>query len=168
MTTSTYHIAQLNIARMLAPLDDPIMAEFVASLGRINALADASPGFVWRFQTEAGDSTGIRPYDDDQLIVNFSVWGTIEDLKKYVYKSAHMEVMKQRRQWFEKVERMSMVLWWVEAGHVPTVFEAKTRLEYLNKHGASERAFTFKERYPSPDNAGEKLIVSPFDPCPAT
>ncbi len=168
MATSKYHLAQVNIARMLAPLDDPIMAEFVASLSRINALADNSPGFVWRFQTEEGDATQLRPYDDNQIIVNFSVWETMEDLKNYVYKSAHAEVMRRRQQWFEKFTGMYMVLWWVEAGHLPTVLEAKARLDYLDKYGVSEQAFTFKQPYPAPDRADEKVILSPYDPCPAT
>jgi len=168
MTTSKYHIAQVNIARMLAPLDDPMMAEFVASLSEINALADRSPGFVWRFQTEEGNATGIRPYDDNRIIVNFSVWETIEDLKAYVYKSAHAEVMRRRRQWFEKFEGIYMALWWVESGHIPTVDEAKERLEYLSQHSVSERAFTFKQAYDPLGKASDELIVAPFDPCPAT
>jgi hypothetical protein len=110
MKTTKYHIAQVNIARMLASLDDPMMAEFVASLGEINALADSSPGFVWRFQTEVCDATGIRPYDDDRIIVNFSVWETIDDLKTFVYKSAHAEITRRRRQWFEKFEGIYMML----------------------------------------------------------
>jgi hypothetical protein len=167
MTASKYHLAQVNIGRMLAPLDTPVMAEFVASLDRINALADASPGFVWRFQTEEGDATALRPYDDELIIVNFSVWETIEDLKNYVYKSAHAEVMKQRRQWFEKFAGIYMVMWWVEAGHLPTIWEAKARLKYLEKHGVSEKAFTFKQPFPAPDKAGEELIITPFDACPA-
>ena len=138
------------------------------SLSEINALADRSPGFVWRFQTEEGDATGIRPYDDDRIIVNFSVWETIEDLKTYVYKSAHAKVMRRRRQWFEKFEGMYMALWWVEAGHIPTVAEAKERLEYLSQHGVSERAFTFKQPYGPPGKAADELIIAPFDPCPAT
>jgi heme-degrading monooxygenase HmoA len=168
MRSSKYHIAQVNIARMLAPLDDPIMAEFVASLSEINALADRSPGFVWRFQTEEGNATGVRPYDDDRIIVNLSVWETIENLKAYVHKSAHAEVMRRRRQWFEKFQGVYMALWWVEAGHIPTVDEAKERLEYLGQHGESERAFTFKQPYDPLGKAADELIVAPFDPCPAT
>ncbi|MGH9848148.1 MAG: DUF3291 domain-containing protein, partial [Blastocatellia bacterium] len=155
MTTPKHHLAQINIGRMLAPLDDPIMAEFVASLGEINALADGSPGFVWRFQTEEGDATAIRPYDDDRIIVNFSVWKTVEDLKTYVYQSAHAQVMRRRRQWFEKFEGMYMALWWVEAGHLPDISEAKERLEYLNQYGESERAFTFKQPFGPPGKASD-------------
>src|SRR5262249_30229038 len=147
MTNLKNHIAQVNIARMLAPLDDPIMAEFVSSLGEINALADQSPGFVWRLQTEEGNSSSIRLYDDDRIIVNLSVWETLEDLKTYVYRSAHVQVMRRRRQWFEKFDGMYMALWWIEAGHIPTAEEAKDRLEYLNKNGESERAFTFRHPF---------------------
>jgi len=168
MTTAKYHLAQINIAKTLAPLSDPIMAGFVNALDRINALADASPGFVWRFQTEEGDATGLRPYDDEHIIVNFSVWETIEDLKNYVYKSAHAEVMKQRRQWFEKFAGGYMVLWWVEAGHLPTILEAKARLDYLNEYGPSATAFTFSSLYPAPDQATNEVIIVPFDSCPVT
>lgn len=168
MTTTNYHLAQVNIARMLAPLDDPVMAGFVASLGEINALADRSPGFVWRFQTEMGDATSIRPYDDDRIIVNFSVWETVEYLKDYVYKSAHAEVMRNRRQWFEKFEGMYLALWWIEQGHLPTVSEAKERLEDLSQHGESERAFTFRKPFSPPDRVTPEFIVTSFDPCPAT
>src|SRR5574341_824674 len=100
--SSTYPLAQVNIGRILAPLDGPIMAGFVARLDEINALADESPGLVWRLQTEEGNATDLRPYDDDRILVNMSVWESLEDLKAYVYKSVHAEVMRQRRQWFEK------------------------------------------------------------------
>ncbi|HKX27005.1 MAG TPA: DUF3291 domain-containing protein [Blastocatellia bacterium] len=168
MKTEKYHLAQLNIGRMLAPLDDPIMAEFVASLDEINALADRSPGFVWRFQTAEGDATALRPYDDDRILVNFSVWKNLEDLKTYVYQTAHAEVMRRRRQWFEKFDGLFLVLWWVEAGHLPDLNEARERLADLNEHGVSERAFTFRHPFPPPGEPSERLIVTPFDPCPAT
>jgi hypothetical protein len=147
MTSQLYHLAQVNIGRILAPLDDPIMAGFVARLDDINALADQSPGFVWRLQTEAGNATDFRPYDDDRILVNLSVWETIEQLKQYVYKTAHSELMRQRRQWFEKFDAMYMALWWIKAGHTPTVEEAKQRLEYLQEHEATPYAFTFKQPF---------------------
>jgi heme-degrading monooxygenase HmoA len=145
-----HHIAQVNIARMLAPLDDPLMADFVAQLDEINALADRSPGFVWRLQTEEGNATYLRPYDDDRVIFNMSVWESIEHLKEYVYRSAHIEVMKRRREWFEKFDGAFMALWWVEAGHLPTVEEAKQRLDQLYQRGESEFAFSFKKIYLPP------------------
>ena len=131
MTQDDYHIAQVNIARMLAPLDDPSMATFVARLDEVNALADGSPGFVWRLQTEEGNATYLRPYDDERILFNLSVWETVEHLKEYVYKTAHGEVMRRRREWFGKLGGVYVALWWVRAGHVPSVAEAKRRLEYL-------------------------------------
>src|SRR5918911_5766971 len=110
---SNYQLAQVNIGRILAPLDSPVMAEFVAQLEAINALADAAPGFVWRLQTEDGDATAIRPYGDDRIIVNMSVWETPEALQAYVYRSAHVEVMRRRREWFSRLDEAYVVLWWV-------------------------------------------------------
>src|SRR5262245_20039816 len=134
----THHLAQVNIARMLAPLNDPLMADFVALLEEINALADRSPGFVWRLQTESANATYIRPYEDGHILFNLSVWESVESLKDYVYRSAHAEVMRRRRQWFEKFDGPYTALWWVEAGHIPTVEEAKERLEHLRERGESE------------------------------
>jgi len=147
---TNYHLAQVNIARMLAPLEDPLMADFVALLDDINALADRSPGFVWRLQTESGNATYIRPYVDDRIIVNLSVWESVEHLKDYVYRSAHAEVMRRRSQWFEKFDGPYLALWWIEAGHIPTVEEAKERLDHLRKHGESEFAFSLKRVYAPP------------------
>jgi uncharacterized protein DUF3291 len=142
-----FHLAQVNIARMLAPLEDPLMAGFVARLDEINALADRSPGFVWRLQTEAGNATYIKPYEDDRILFNLSVWESVERLKEYVYHSAHSGVMRGRSQWFEKFDGPYMALWWVKAGHIPTVEEAKERLDHLREHGDSEFAFSFKRIY---------------------
>ncbi|MBI4853655.1 MAG: DUF3291 domain-containing protein [Acidobacteria bacterium] len=162
-----YYIAQINIARMLAPLDSPIMADFVASLDEINALADESPGFVWRFQTEEGNATYLRPYEDDRILVNFSVWKSIEDLKNYVYKSAHSNVMRRRKEWFEKFNGSYMALWWIKSTHIPSVLEAKEKLDYLNKHGESPLAFTFRQPFAPPNLANKEIIVTPFEPCPS-
>ncbi len=142
-----YHIAQVNIARMLAPLTDPIMAPFVAQLDAINAIADASPGFIWRLQTPEGDATAIRPYEDERILVNMSVWASLEELSSYVYASQHRQVMKQRHQWFEHFDGPYMALWWVPQGHIPTVEEARERLEHLRMHGATAYAFSFKMPY---------------------
>ena len=138
------HLAQLNIARLLAPLDSPQLAEFVANLEPVNALADAAPGFVWRLQTDDGDATSIRAFDDDMLIVNMSVWVSIEALRAFVFGGEHRAVMAGRRQWFERMTEPYTVLWWVEEGHVPTVDEAKARLEALRRHGPTDHAFTFR------------------------
>lgn len=137
------HIAQVNVARARAPISDPLMAGFVARLEEINALADASPGFVWRLQTDAGDATSLQPYDDERILINVSVWETPEQLKQYVYRSVHVEVMRERKTWFERFGDVYTALWWIEPGHIPTVAEARERLQYLRDNGESEFAFSF-------------------------
>jgi len=163
---TNYHIAQVNIARMKAPLDDPVMAGFVARLDAINALADNSPGFVWRLQTEAGNATYLRPYDDDRILFNFSIWESIEALRTYVYKTAHAEVLRQRREWFENFSGAYVALWWVPRGYVPGVDEAKKRLAHLEAHGPSQFAFTFKTTFPPDENYIDTFDWSIFKPCP--
>ena len=143
------HLAQLNIARLGAPLDSPTLAGFVAALEPINALADGSPGFVWRLQTDEGDATSIRAFDDDMLIVNMSVWESLEALRAFVYGPDHRAVMAGRRQWFEKMAEAYLVLWWVPAGYVPSVDEAKERLERLRRDGPSPAAFTLSKAWPA-------------------
>ena len=146
---SAYHLAQLNIAWMKAPLESPEMADFVANLERINALAEGSPGYVWRLQDEAGDATAIRPVGDE-VLVNMSVWEDVQSLSDYVYNSAHTEMLKRRREWFERVEQAHQVLWWVPAGHRPSVTEAAERLAHLREHGATAQAFTFCHAFAAP------------------
>ena len=123
--SGTHHLAQANVARLLAPLDSPQLADFVAALEPINELADRSPGFVWRLQTDDGDATSIRAFDDDLLIVNMSVWESAEALADFTYRSDHLAVMRRRREWFEPMAEAHLVLWWVPAGHVPDVDEAR-------------------------------------------
>lgn len=135
---------------MKALLESPVMAGFVARLDEINALADRSPGFVWRLQTEAGNATYLRPYDDDRILFNLSVRESIETLKAYVYRTAHAEMIRDRRSWFEQFDRPFLALWWVPAGHIPSVDEAKERLEHLEAHGPSQFAFTFRAPF-APD-----------------
>src|SRR5215207_7213790 len=147
---SNYHIAQINIARMLAPIDDPIMAEFVAQLPPSNALADESPGFVWRLQSESGDATNIKVYDDDFIIVNLTVWESVDALREYVYKSAHRGVLRDRKRWFGKSDGSYYALWWVPAGHNPSTEEGKERLDHLREHGHTAYAFSFKNVFPKP------------------
>ena len=150
-----YHLAQVNIARMLAPLSDPLMAGFVAQLDTINALADGSPGFLWRLQTEEGNATTLRPYEDDLILVNLSLWASLSDLLAFVYKSQHRSVLQQRTQWFERFEGPYLALWWVPSGHVPSVEEAKERLAYLRAHGETPYAFSFKKLFPAPEAASD-------------
>src|SRR5688572_31930679 len=148
MTSSAWHLAQVNIARALAPLDSPVMAGFVARIAEINTLAEGSPGYVWRFQDDTGNALYTRPYDDPNMLFNLSVWETPEHLKAYVYRSHHVELMRQRQQWFEHSDAAILALWWVPAGTLPTVDEAKARLEYLRQHGPSAHAFGFREIFP--------------------
>ena len=150
MQSAGFHLAQVNIARLREPLDSPLLADFVAALAPINALADASPGFIWRLQTDDGDATAIRAFDDDQLIVNMSIWQSFDALGDYVYRSAHTAVMRQRRRWFVQVRELTTALWWVPAGHRPSVAEAEERLHHLQMHGPSPRAFTFRAPFPPP------------------
>ncbi|MDQ3935945.1 MAG: DUF3291 domain-containing protein [Actinomycetota bacterium] len=160
-----FHLAQLNVGRAKAPLDSPELAEFMALLDPINALADRTPGFVWRLQDEEGTgATAIKVSEDDQFIVNMSVWESIEALWAFVYDSAHLDVMRRRREWFERHVEAFQVLWWVPAGHIPTTAEALAKLETLRERGPTPDAFTFKVRF-EPD-AGEPRLDD-RDLCPA-
>jgi len=145
-----YHLAQINIARMLAPIDDPLMAEFVAQLAPVNALADQSPGFVWRLQSESGDATSIKVYDDDLIIVNLTVWESPEALREFVYKSDHSGALRDRKRWFQKFDGPYYALWWIPAGQLPSIEESRQRLEHLRQHGDSAYAFSFKHLFPAP------------------
>lgn len=146
----TYHLAQINIARVLAPVDDPKIAGFMAQLDEVNALADSAPGFVWRLQSSSGNATDV-PYNDDPFVlVNMSVWESVEALRNYVYRSRHVEVLRDRAQWFEKMEKPHYCLWWVPEGHIPTVTEARERLEHYQTHGATPVSFWFSETFPAP------------------
>lgn len=146
-----FHLAQVNIGRFRAPIDDPIMDGFRNQLDPINALADRSPGFVWRLQTEDGNATAIRPYADARMAINMSVWESLDALQQYVYRSGHVAPLRDRKQWFEPIEGPILALWWIPEGHVPTVVEAVERLEHLKEHGPSPHAFTFRKPFPAPD-----------------
>ena len=142
------HLAQLNIGQMKGEnIDDSIMARFKARLDEINALAEGSAGFVWRLKDDTGNAMGIRAFDDPRMAVNMSVWESLESLEAYVFSGRHMEVMKNRRDWFNKMATMHMVLWWIPVGHTPTTEEAKARLEHLQEHGASKYAFSFRQKF---------------------
>ena len=146
---SNHHIAQVNIGHIKAPLDDPLMAGFVTRLDELNALADQSAGFVWRLQSAEGNATDLRPYDDDRILVNMSVWETIEQLRQYVYHTTHAELLRERQSWFEKFSGVYTALWWVPTGHRPDVDEAKQRLAHLETHGPTPFAFTFRSTFPA-------------------
>ena len=163
-----FHLAQLNIARMRTPLEHPAMADFVARLDEINALADTAPGFVWRLKTDAGgNATYLRPYDDDRILFNMSVWESVEHLRRFVYGTMHVEVMRRREAWFEKFDGAFMALWWVPAGHVPGIDEAKRRLAHLDAHGPTQFAFTFRSVFPADEAFQRSIDWSAFKPCPA-
>ena len=147
--SSSYELAQLNIARVREPLESPTMADFVANLDRINALAEASPGFIWRLQTAAGNATALRPLGEKTL-VNISVWKDVASLQQYVYQSAHVEIMRRRREWFVRMSEAYTVLWWVREGYRPSVTEAAMKLTLLRETGATPDAFTFTNAFPSP------------------
>jgi hypothetical protein len=146
---SVYHLAQLNVAILKEPLDSPLLAEFVANLDRINELAEASAGYIWRLKTDGNNATSLRPLGEN-ILVNMSVWQDIESLNEYVYNSAHTDIMRKRRQWFEKMSEVYMVLWWVPQGHYPQMDEAVAKLEQLRLHGPGPQAFTFLAPFPHP------------------
>jgi hypothetical protein len=164
---SAYELAQLNIGVIKGPIDSPVMAGFVANLDRINALAERTPGFVWRLQTAEGNATAIRPYPENEaMAVNLSVWRDLESLGGYVYHSEHVQVMRRRREWFEKMSEAFLVLWWVPKGHRPAIEEAKARLELLRRKGPTAEAFTFRQAFPPPD-APQASPLEFGDECPA-
>jgi hypothetical protein len=147
---ASFQVAQLNVARLRAPLDAPELADFVAWLEPINALADRAPGFVWRLQTDDGDATSIRVFDDDMLIVNMSVWESIDALNAFVYRSDHKDVFARRKEWFERIDDAYVVLWWHPADEPPAVEEGARRLEHLRAHGPTPEAFTLRASFPPP------------------
>ena len=165
---SAYELAQLNTGFIRGPIDSPLMAEFVANLERINALADAAPGFLWRLQTEAGDATSIRPFDNPSQLLNMSVWTDADALRRFVYRSAHAEILRRRREWFVPVSEPIMVLWWVPRGHRPGIEEAVARLTLLRAHGPTPEAFTFRQTFPPPDAPATEGPGGFEDTCPAT
>ncbi len=157
-----FHLAEINIGRLKAHIDDPLIADFKNNLARINALAEASPGFVWRLIGEGGDATDIQAFDDPLMAINMSVWTDVASLGAYVYRSGHIEFMRRRREWFEPMDNF-MALWWVPAGHQPTPAEAIARLDLLGRLGPSQEAFTFKNPFPAPDMAAPPLPI--LDEC---
>lgn len=158
---TSWHIAQLNVGRAVAPPGSPELADFMAALDRINALAESSPGFVWRLQSASGNATDILVSDDPKSLVNMSVWSSVESLFAFVYRTGHTSVMQRRREWFEKPAEAHLVLWWIPAGHIPTVEEALERLGQLRREGPTPRAFTFSRRYPAPGELGPPEDMKP-------
>jgi heme-degrading monooxygenase HmoA len=149
---TAWHLAQVNVATLAAPLDSPRLASFVERLEPVNALADRSPGFVWRLQGDGGDATSIHVFDDDRFIVNLTVWESLEALRDYVFSSDHADVLRRRREWFEPMIESHLAMWWVPAGTIPTVADAEARLETLRRVGPSPDAFTFRQPFPAPSH----------------
>jgi hypothetical protein len=162
---SAWHLAQINIGRLVAPQGDPRVQPFFDALDRINAIADGSPGFVWRLQDESGNAMGISYSPDPLLAVNMSVWRDAEALFDFVYRSAHTPVMARRRDYFQRFEGAYQALWWIPAGSVPTVSEGLSRLWLLDRFGPCPQAFTFKARFPAPGEAGQPVDHAPDPWC---
>lgn len=156
-----FHLAQVNVGKILAPLEDPIMDGFRTRLDPINALADRSPGFVWRLQTEEGNAMDVRAFDDDLMAINLSVWADLDALKQFVYRTEHVELLRARKQWFLPSDGPILALWWVRAGHIPNVEEALERLDHLRDHGPTPHAFSFRSPFPAPD--GRRSDVTELD-----
>jgi hypothetical protein len=151
------HLAQLNVARLRAPIDDPIIDDFRINLSRINSLAEASPGYVWRLQDESGDATSIKPFGDELEIVNLTVWQSIDALADFTYHSGHVDFLRRRREFFEAPRQPILCLWWIPARTIPTVEEAIGRLAHLRAHGPTPTAFTFRHRF-EPDDGDEARL----------
>ncbi|WP_036196125.1 DUF3291 domain-containing protein [Maribacter antarcticus] len=146
-----YQIAEINIARMKGVnIDDPIMKEFVDNLDRVNDLAENTKGFVWRLKDENNDATNFNPYNDEQVIINVSLWETIESLEMFVYKTFHTDFLKKRKEWFHSYGKVYTAMWWIPKGEFPTIQEAVKKLDYLQKNGSSQVAFNFRNKFSKP------------------
>ncbi|WP_300611263.1 DUF3291 domain-containing protein [Trebonia sp.] len=163
----TYVLAQVNIGRLVAPLDSPALADFAAALDPVNAVADAAPGFVWRLQTEDGNATALRAFEQDAegadggILINMSVWESVAALAAYVYGDAHLAVLRRRREWFERMAQAYTALWWIPRGHIPAIPEAEHRVRHLRVHGPTPYAFTLREHFPPPDSGEPDMLRSP-------
>lgn len=147
MSESNYHIAQINIAQLRYPLDDPHTIDFVNNLDRINSLAESYPGFIWRLKDDTGNATAIQIFDDPLLIVNMSVWKSLGTLFDFTYRSDHIDVFRRSSEWFEKHKLDHLALWWVQSGLIPSVDEGKKKLNYIKENGPSPYAFNFKKQF---------------------
>ena len=159
---SGYHLAQINVGTLLQPIDHPQIKDFKDNLDRINALAEAQAGFVWRLVGDGNDATDLRPFEDPDLLVNMSVWSGLDALAAFVYRSDHRDIMRRRREWFAPAETF-MALWWVPAGHVPTTAEGWAALKTLEQRGPTPAAFTFRQPFPAPDALAPEAPV--LDRC---
>lgn len=166
-----FDLAQVNVSRLLAPLDSPLLAEFMAALDEVNADGDAASGFLWRLQTEDGNATAVRAFgwdmgDSHGVIVNLTTWTSIEALGDFVFSGRHLQVMRRRRQWFQRAVEPMTALWWVPSGHRPSTDEAETRVRHLRAHGPTLEAFTFRNPFPAPDQPGSTTRSDDAWLCP--
>jgi hypothetical protein len=150
--SAAFQLAQLNIGTFREVPESPVNADFFDSLDRINAIADTAPGFVWRLVGDGGNATEFRVFEDPNTLLNMSVWTDLASLGAFVYRSGHVEVMRRRHEWFAPTEDF-MVMWWVPAGHIPDITEARQRLDLLRSKGPTPEAFTFRQPFPSPGEA---------------
>ncbi|WP_456600255.1 DUF3291 domain-containing protein [Blastococcus sp. SYSU DS0616] len=153
-----HHLAQVNVSRLLAPLDSPVLADFMAALDEVNAEADRAPGFVWRLQTEDGNATSVQAFGWDAagshgVIVNLTVWRDVESLAAYVFGGRHVQIMRRRREWFSRAAEATPALWWIPAGTLPTTDDAEARIRHLRAHGPTPEAFTFRTHFPPLEGA---------------
>ena len=154
-----YNLAQVNIGRIVGPMDSPVMAEFKANLDPINKLAEESPGFVWRLKDETNNATSIKVFDDELMIVNLSIWKDAASLFEFVYKSGHVDYFKRRKEWFERMTELYLAMWFVPEGEFPTAQQAIHRLDYLRRNGESPYAFTFRSKYTAADAEAYAPVV---------
>ena len=151
MLDKKYQLAQINISRMIGVnINDPIMKEFVDNLDKVNNLAEHSEGFVWRLKDENNDATSFNPYNDEQVIINISVWESIASLETFVFKTLHTDFLKRRKEWFQKFGKVSTAMWWIAEGDFPSVENAVELLDYLQKKGPSQKVFNFRNKYAPP------------------
>lgn len=147
-----FNIAEINIAKMIGlNINDPIMKEFVDNLEKVNDIAEASAGFVWRLKDDSYNATSFNPYNDEQIIINVSVWETIEALEYYMYKTFHSDFLRRRKEWFNTHGKASTAMWWIPVGQTPTLEEAIEKLDYLQIHGASDKVFNLRNKFSKPD-----------------
>ena len=151
MSRPDYYLAQINIARMKAPLTDPVMAEFAARLDEINAVAESSPGFIWRLMPDAENEQQLVAFEENGMLFNLSLWASVDALRNFVYDSAHQALLRAREQWFDKTESAHLALWWVPSNHLPGIDEAMLRLDRLELVGPGPNAFTFAQSFPPPE-----------------
>ncbi len=155
---SKLHLAQVNIAKKLASLDDHIMQDFINNVDKMNTIADSSEGFIWRMKDEDKDLSA-QVFQDDSLVINISTWENLDTLFSYTYKSGHIEVFKRKKEWFSKMKMLHMAFWYIPEGYEPSFQDAKSRLDYLNTHGDSPFAFTFKNKFTVEESLNYKQLI---------